>query len=168
MIPCRHSFPCSSRQWKGRKILPVGKPPGWCSSASLDPSRLKLARIMSNSDQDPGKPYQYNYRAETLPPRSPDPVPRPHMVSIAVSWHSWDYEHKIAYHKSITRKRQKQKSRCLVYGKYYTVNCHAGGALHPQRYRMSSKSAAGQLAGEHSRNKVSQPTINNSPTVGNY
>ncbi len=69
-------------QWKGRKILRMGRPPEWTSSVALDPSRMKFARTKSNSELDPGKPYQYNYRAENLPPKSPDPVPRQNMVSL--------------------------------------------------------------------------------------
>ena len=58
----------------------MGQPPAWSSSVALDPARLKNARTKSNSNLDPGKPYQYNYRAEALPPKSPYPVPRPHRV----------------------------------------------------------------------------------------
>jgi len=70
-------------QWKGRKILGVGKRPEWTSSVALDPSRMKFTRTKSNSELDPGKPYQYNYRAEALPPKSPDPLPRQNMVSLS-------------------------------------------------------------------------------------
>ena len=69
-------------QWKEKRILGMGQPPAWSSSVALDPSRLKNARTKSNSDLDPGKPYQYNYRAEALPPKSPHPVPRPHRVRV--------------------------------------------------------------------------------------
>ncbi|CAN0201988.1 unnamed protein product [Pylaiella littoralis] len=44
---------------------------------------MKNARIKSNSELDPGKPYQYNYRAEKLPPKSPDPVPRRNMFQVS-------------------------------------------------------------------------------------
>ena len=63
----------------------MGKPPEWASSVALDPSRMKNARTKSNSELDPGKAYQYNYRAEALPPKSPDPVPRQNMVSFGLS-----------------------------------------------------------------------------------
>ncbi|CAM9561628.1 unnamed protein product, partial [Discosporangium mesarthrocarpum] len=63
-------------QWKENKILLGGKPPGWRSSVSLSTSRLVGVRTKANSDLDPGKPYQYNYRAEVLPPKSPPPVPK--------------------------------------------------------------------------------------------
>lgn len=59
----------------------MGEPPGWASSVALDPIRMKYTRTKSNSELDPGKPYQYNYRAEVLPPKSPDPVPKSNMVS---------------------------------------------------------------------------------------
>lgn len=67
-------------QWKERKILAMGVPPAWSSSVSLDPRRLRETRTKSNSENDPGGLFQYNYRAEALPPKSPDPVPRSHMV----------------------------------------------------------------------------------------
>ena len=59
----------------------MGKPPEWTSSVTLEPSRMKYTRTKSNSELDPGKLFQYNYRAEELPPKSPDPVPRRNMVS---------------------------------------------------------------------------------------
>lgn len=74
------SFRATFLQWKERRILAGGKPPGWCSSVSLDDSRLKETRTKSNSELDPGNSYQYSYRAERLPPKSPDPVPRPNRV----------------------------------------------------------------------------------------
>lgn len=61
----------------------MGKPPEWTSSVNLEPSRMKNTRTKSNSELDPGKLFQYNYRAEELPPKSPDPVPRRNMVSLA-------------------------------------------------------------------------------------
>lgn len=59
----------------------MGRPPGWASSVTLDPTRMEYTRTKRNSELDPGKPYQYNYRAEVLPPKSPDPVPKSNMVS---------------------------------------------------------------------------------------
>ncbi|CAM9525130.1 unnamed protein product, partial [Choristocarpus tenellus] len=63
-------------QWKESKILLKGKPPGWRSSVSLSAERLVEPRTRANYDLDPGKPYQYNYRAEVLPPKAPKPVPK--------------------------------------------------------------------------------------------
>ncbi|CAM9695059.1 unnamed protein product, partial [Scytosiphon promiscuus] len=70
------------KEVKERKILGLGKPPEWTSSVILDPGRMKNARTKSNSELDPGKAYQYNYRAERLPPKSPDPVPRSNMFQV--------------------------------------------------------------------------------------
>ncbi|CAM9148827.1 unnamed protein product [Ectocarpus sp. 12 AP-2014] len=71
------------KEWKERRILRMGRPPGWTSSVTLDPARMKCARTKSNSELDPGKPYQYNYRAEVLPPKSPDPVPKSNMFQVS-------------------------------------------------------------------------------------
>ncbi|CAM9671386.1 unnamed protein product, partial [Hapterophycus canaliculatus] len=70
-------------EWKQRRILGEGKPPGWASSVTLDPGRMKNARTKSNSELDPGKAYQYNYRAERLPPKSPEAVPRSNMFQVS-------------------------------------------------------------------------------------
>ncbi|CAM9222416.1 unnamed protein product [Ascophyllum nodosum] len=71
------------KEWKGRKIISMGKRPGWCSSVSLDPAWLKEPRTKINSEQDPSNPYQYNYRAENLPPKFPEPVPRPSVFKVS-------------------------------------------------------------------------------------
>ena len=68
-------------KWK-RGGVSAGEKPLWNGSSATDQPRFRRTRV--NSDHDRTGRYAYNFRAEELPPKSMEPIPKPHKFKVDV------------------------------------------------------------------------------------